>query len=63
VILGRWRESVFVAITLIGEVIIFGCTTLVISRARPDVAEKLTCIWLAACPMNSMAANGAKPGR
>jgi undecaprenyl-diphosphatase len=39
VILGRWRESVFVAITLIGEVIIFGCTTLVISRARPDVAH------------------------
>ena len=39
VILGRWRESVFVAITLIGEVTIFGCTTLVISRGRPDVAH------------------------
>jgi len=39
VILGRWRESVFVAIALIGEVTIFGCTTLVISRARPDVAH------------------------
>jgi membrane-associated phospholipid phosphatase len=39
VILGRWRESVFVAITLIGEVSIFACITLVISRARPDVAH------------------------
>lgn len=38
-ILGRWRESIFVAIALIGEVSIFAATTLVISRARPHVAH------------------------
>lgn len=39
VILGRWRESIFILIALVGEVTIFVCTTLVIDRARPPVAH------------------------
>lgn len=35
--LGRWRESLFLAAALIGEVTIFVCATLVIHRARPAV--------------------------
>jgi undecaprenyl-diphosphatase len=35
--LHRWRESVFLAVALVGEVTIFVCTTLVIDRPRPDV--------------------------
>jgi undecaprenyl-diphosphatase len=38
-VLGRWRESIFVAIALIGEVSIFVCTTLVIDRPRPAVTH------------------------
>jgi membrane-associated phospholipid phosphatase len=37
--LGRWRESVFLAVVLIGEVTIFVCTTFVIDRHRPAVAH------------------------
>jgi undecaprenyl-diphosphatase len=37
IVLGRWRESVFLAVAVIGEVTIFVCTTLVIDRARPAV--------------------------
>lgn len=37
--LGRWRESVFLAVALLGEVTIFVCTTLVIDRPRPPVAH------------------------
>ncbi|MGX7681489.1 phosphatase PAP2 family protein [Jatrophihabitans sp. DSM 45814] len=39
VILKRWRESIFLAVTLIGEVTIFVSTTLVVDRARPTVAH------------------------
>ncbi|PZS14518.1 MAG: phosphoesterase PA-phosphatase [Pseudonocardiales bacterium] len=39
IVLGRWRESLFLALTLIGEVTIFVCATLVIHRARPAVAH------------------------
>ncbi|MEP7177778.1 MAG: phosphatase PAP2 family protein [Pseudonocardiales bacterium] len=35
--LGRWRESVFLAVVLVGEVTIFVCTTFVIDRDRPAV--------------------------
>ena len=35
--LGRWRESIFLAVALIGEVTIFVCTTMMIDRARPPV--------------------------
>jgi membrane-associated phospholipid phosphatase len=35
--LHRWRESIFLAVTLAGEVLIFVCTTLVIDRKRPAV--------------------------
>ena len=35
--LHRWRESVFLAVALVGEVTIFVCTTLVIERHRPGV--------------------------
>jgi undecaprenyl-diphosphatase len=34
---GGWRPSIFLAVTLIGEVAIFLCTTLVVDRSRPDV--------------------------
>ncbi|MFN2518867.1 MAG: phosphatase PAP2 family protein [Jatrophihabitantaceae bacterium] len=37
IVLGRWRESLFLAVALIGEVTIFVCATLVIHRARPSV--------------------------
>jgi undecaprenyl-diphosphatase len=37
VVLGRWRESLFVAVAVVGEVTIFICTTLVIDRPRPKV--------------------------
>jgi membrane-associated phospholipid phosphatase len=37
VVLGRWRESLFLATAVIGEVAIFVCTTLVIDRPRPGV--------------------------
>ncbi len=36
-LLGRWRESLFLAVALVGEVTIFVCTTLVINRDRPAV--------------------------
>lgn len=36
-LLGRWRESMFVAAALAGEVTIFVLTTLVIDRHRPPV--------------------------
>ncbi len=35
--LGRWREPLFLAITVIGEVTIFVSTTLLVERARPSV--------------------------
>ena len=35
--LGRWRESLFLAVVLAGEVAMFVCATLVIHRARPAV--------------------------
>jgi membrane-associated phospholipid phosphatase len=38
-VLRRWRESIFLAVTLIGEVTIFVSTTMFIDRARPDVAH------------------------
>jgi undecaprenyl-diphosphatase len=37
VVLGRWRESLFLAVAVVGEVAIFVCTTLVIDRRRPAV--------------------------
>jgi membrane-associated phospholipid phosphatase len=37
VVLGRWRESLFLAVAVVGEVTIFVCTTLVIDRPRPAV--------------------------
>jgi membrane-associated phospholipid phosphatase len=37
--LGRWRESLFLAVALAGEVLIFVCTTLVIDRDRPKVTH------------------------
>lgn len=39
VVLGRWRESLFLAVALLGEVAIFVCTTLVIDRPRPAVPQ------------------------
>jgi membrane-associated phospholipid phosphatase len=35
--LHRWRESLFLLVTLAGEVTIFVCTTLIIDRKRPPV--------------------------
>jgi membrane-associated phospholipid phosphatase len=35
--LGRWRESMFLAISVIGEVTIFVSTTLLVDRHRPSV--------------------------
>lgn len=35
--LGRWRESMFLAISVIGEVTIFVSTTLIVHRPRPSV--------------------------
>ena len=35
--LGRWRESFFLAISIIGEVTIFVSTTLLVDRHRPSV--------------------------
>lgn len=37
--LGRWRESMFMAVALAGEVTIFVATTLVIDRDRPPVSH------------------------
>jgi membrane-associated phospholipid phosphatase len=37
--LGRWRESMFLAVALLGEVTIFVCTTLVVDRTRPAVSH------------------------
>lgn len=37
VVLGRWRESLFLAVAVVGEVMIFVGTTLVIDRPRPAV--------------------------
>jgi membrane-associated phospholipid phosphatase len=37
VLLKRWRESLFLAVTVIGEVTIFVCTTLLVDRNRPSV--------------------------
>ncbi len=37
--LGRWRESMFLAAALAGEVAIFLATTLLIDRARPPVSH------------------------
>lgn len=39
IVLGRWRESVFLAVALAGEVTMFVCATLVIHRPRPAVAH------------------------
>jgi len=39
VLLGRWRESWFLAVAVMGEAIIFLSTTLVIDRSRPDVSR------------------------
>jgi membrane-associated phospholipid phosphatase len=36
---GGWRASVFLAVTVIGEVTIFVCTTLLVERPRPDVGR------------------------
>jgi undecaprenyl-diphosphatase len=38
-VLGRWRESLFLAVVLVGEVTIFVSTTFVIDRHRPQVAH------------------------
>ncbi|HJQ02469.1 MAG TPA: phosphatase PAP2 family protein [Jatrophihabitans sp.] len=35
--IGRWRESFFLAISIIGEVVIFVSTTLLVDRHRPSV--------------------------
>jgi len=35
--LHRWREPVFLAVTVIGEVTMFVCITLLVDRARPPV--------------------------
>ncbi len=35
--LGRWRESIFLAVSVIGEVTIFVSTTLMVHRHRPSV--------------------------
>jgi membrane-associated phospholipid phosphatase len=37
--LRRWRESIFLAVALIGEVTIFVSTTMFVNRDRPDVAQ------------------------
>jgi membrane-associated phospholipid phosphatase len=37
--LGRWRESMFLAVALLGEVTIFVCTTMVVDRTRPAVSH------------------------
>jgi undecaprenyl-diphosphatase len=37
VVLGRWSESLFLAVAIVGEVAIFVCITLVIDRPRPRV--------------------------
>jgi undecaprenyl-diphosphatase len=39
IVLGRWRESLFLAAVLAGEVTIFVATTFVIDRDRPAVAH------------------------
>ena len=39
IVLGRWRESLFLAVALLGEVTIFVCTTFVVHRHRPAVAH------------------------
>lgn len=38
-VLGRWRESLFLAVLLVGEVTIFVSATLVIHRSRPKVVH------------------------
>jgi membrane-associated phospholipid phosphatase len=38
-VLGRWRESMFLAVALAGEVTIFVATTLLIDRNRPPVSH------------------------
>jgi undecaprenyl-diphosphatase len=37
--LGRWRESLLVALSTVGQSLVFYFTTLVIDRDRPDVAK------------------------
>lgn len=37
IVLGRWREPLYLAVVLIGEVTIFVCATLVVHRHRPGV--------------------------
>ena len=37
--LRRWRESIFLVVAVLGEVLIFVATTLMIDRARPHVAH------------------------
>ena len=39
IVLGRWRESLFLAVVLAGEVLIFVSITFVIDRNRPHVAH------------------------
>lgn len=39
IVLGRWRESLFLAVVLLGEVTIFVSTTFVIDRHRPNVTH------------------------
>jgi membrane-associated phospholipid phosphatase len=39
IMLGRWRESLFLAVVLVGEVTIFVSTTFVIDRDRPNVTH------------------------
>jgi membrane-associated phospholipid phosphatase len=39
IVLGRWRESLFLAVALLGEVTIFVCTTFVVHRDRPAVTH------------------------
>ncbi|MGI8667210.1 MAG: phosphatase PAP2 family protein [Jatrophihabitans sp.] len=37
--LGRWRESLFLAVSVLGEVLVFLLTTLLVDRHRPDVVR------------------------
>lgn len=39
IVLGRWRESMFLAVALAGEVTVFVLTTLMIDRDRPPVSH------------------------
>jgi membrane-associated phospholipid phosphatase len=59
VMLGRWRESLFLAVALVGEVTIFVCTTFVIDRDRPAVPHLDTAPPTSSFPSGHTAASVA----